>query len=172
MISPHAQSRESLTRRESPAWLLALVLVISSCSKPPEKPLVPLDPSKAIKEISTQKETPPAPTIGKLTRMPLGDLYQLVQNNAAVIYDVRPTLYYKMGHIPNAISWPVSNYDRDIAQHEPRIRAANSANTPVVIYCTDFACPDALKISTKLINLGMNISILQGGYEAWKLSGQ
>ncbi len=102
--------------------------------------------------------------------MPLGDLYQLVQSDAAVIYDVRPTLNYKLGHVPGAISWPKGNFEQDLAKHEPRIRAANAGNTPVVIYCTDMACPDAMSVGNSLVSLGHSVSILQGGYEAWKIA--
>lgn len=102
--------------------------------------------------------------------MPLGDLYQLVQSNAALVYDVRPPIFHKLGHIPSAINWPKSNMADGLAEHEPRIRAANSANTPVVIYCTDLACPDAITVATALAARGHKVSVLQGGYEAWKLA--
>lgn len=100
--------------------------------------------------------------------MPLGNLYQLTQGNAALIYDVRPTIFYKMGHIPGAISFPKDDFDKAIAKHEVQIKAANKNQTPVVIYCTNLACPDALTVATQLSQRGHNVSVLQGGYESWK----
>ena len=144
-----------------------------ACSEPPEKPIPPFDPSKAIEEQTTDIQEAAATATtgpGTLTRMPLGNLYQLVQQNAALIFDVRPTLYFKMGHIPGAINFPKSNFDRDIEKYEARISAANSNNTPVVFYCTDMACPDALTVATQLIQRGHSVSVLQGGYEAWKVA--
>lgn len=102
--------------------------------------------------------------------MALGDLYQLVQGNAALIYDVRPALYYKLGHVPGAISWPKSHLADGLAVNEPRIRAANLRNTPVVIYCTDLACPDAITVASALAERGHRVSVLQGGYAAWKIA--
>lgn len=152
-------------------FLLPCLLVLFSCTEPPvEKPVPALDPSKAIVE-KKPAEAPAAPTQpGRVTRMPLGDLYQLVQSNAAVIYDVRPAIFHKMGNIPGSISWPKAAFDRDLVKHEPRIRAAITANTPVVFYCTDLACPDAISVATSLAQRGHSVSVLQGGYEAWKLA--
>lgn len=154
-------------------FLLPCLFVVSallcSCPGPPKKPIPPLDPSKATEKQKPAEEAPAAPTTpGQVTRMPLGDLYQLVQGKAAVIYDVRPAIFHRMGHIPGSVSWPEAAFDRDLAKHEPRVRAANSQNTPVVIYCTDLACPDAVTVATKLAQRGHDVSVLQGGYQAWK----
>lgn len=158
-----------------PILLLAAIAgaFFVSCAEPPEKPIPELNPSSINTEPS---ELRPAPAPQKsdqqklVTRMPLGDLYSLVQKNAALVYDVRPTLYYKMGHIPNAISWPRKDFERNLAKHEPQIRNANTNNTPVVIYCTDMACPDAQAVATELAKRGHSVSILQGGYAAWKIA--
>lgn len=150
---------------------LTCLLALFSCSEPPEKPVPALDPSKAV-EKEKPAEAPPTPPTrpGTVTRMPLGDLYQLVQSNAAVIYDVRPLIFHKIGNIPGSISWPQAAYERDLAKHEPRIRTAIAQSTPVVIYCTDLACPDAVNVATKLAQRGHSVSVLQGGYEAWKVA--
>ncbi|MGJ8632480.1 MAG: rhodanese-like domain-containing protein [Luteolibacter sp.] len=156
--------------------LAALACLLTACSEPPEKPVPALDPSKAVKDKSATEEVTPEPAApakpARLTRMPLGDLYQLVQRDAAVIYDVRPKTFYLLGHIPGAISWPEKSFDQDLAKHEPKIKAAIAGNTPVVIYCTDMACPDALNVATRLVRLGHSVSVLQGGYEAWKIAAQ
>lgn len=144
---------------------------LPSCTEPPEKPIPQLNPAAAKPENGTPLQTLTAPAApGAVTRMPLGDLYQLVQSNAAIIYDVRPLILYKLGHIPGAISWPQSHLADKLSEHEPRIHAANSASTPVVIYCTDLACPDANTVATALAARGHKISVLQGGYEAWKIA--
>lgn len=143
--------------------------MLASCVEPPEKPVPALNPDKAPAP-EKQAETAPPAKAGGVTRMPLGDLYQLVQSNAAVIYDVRPAFSYALGHIPGAVSWPKADLAKDLAIHEPRIRASNTANTPVVIYCTDLACPDAVTVATALAARGHSVSVLQGGYEAWKIA--
>jgi rhodanese-related sulfurtransferase len=153
------------------ACLIVACLNISSCFEPQDRPIPPLDPS-----ISTAEHAIPVVETsiqpGKVTRMPLGTLYQLVQSKAVLTFDVRPVIFYKMGHIPGAISFPKSNFDADIKKHETLIDNAHKNQTPVVIYCTDLACPDALSVATQLSQRGHDVSVLQGGYEAWKSATQ
>lgn len=152
--------------RGTPFVLLSLMVI--GCAEPPEKPVPALDPSKVPDAPEQVPAAPAAP--GKVSRMPLGDLYQLVQSNAALVFDVRPAIFYKLGHIPGAINWPKSQLADGLAANEPRIQAANTGNTPVVIYCTDLACPDAVTVATALAARGHSVSVLQGGYEAWKIA--
>jgi rhodanese-related sulfurtransferase len=149
-------------------WLFAVCLGLSSCENLDKKPIPELDPklSTVIEEAAPVAVT--SNKQGTITRMPLGTLYQLVQSKAALIFDVRPHIFYKLGHIPDAISFPKSNFDKDIAKNEALIENAIKKHIPVVIYCTDLACPDALIVATQLSERGYNTAVLQGGYEAWK----
>lgn len=164
------QSTEKAAKGMARVLLLPCLFAFFSCTEPPEKPVPALDPSKAVEKKMPAIATSPPAKPGQVTRMPLGDLYQLVQSKAAVIYDVRPAIFHKMGNIPGSISWPQAAYERDLTKHEPRIRAANAQSTPVVIYCTDLACPDAVHMATRLAQRGHSVSVLQGGYEAWKVA--
>ncbi len=167
----------AISKTSAVLFCAAVCLFLTSCPEPPAKPIPPLDPSKVAPEpekpIAKITAKPDAPVqAGKVTSIPLGDLYQLVQKNAVLIYDVRPMLFYKTGHIPGAVSWPKNDFDRYYDTQAPNIRAANASNTPVVIYCTDLACPDGLTVATALSQRGHSVSVLQGGYEAWKIAAQ
>lgn len=142
-------------------------MALVSCIEPTTRPIPPLDPSLSTVEPETAKLVTPT-TPGTVTRMLLGTLYQLTQGNAALIFDVRPKIFYKMGHIPGAISFPKEDFEKDIAKHEGAIRNAIKNQTPVVIYCTDLACPDAITVANQLSARGHDVSVLQGGYAAWK----
>lgn len=149
--------------------LVVVCCGLTGCMEPQDKPIPPLDPSLSTVETpAAVVETPSSP--GTITRMPLGTLYQLTQGNAALIFDVRPLIYYKMGHIPGAISFPKENFDKDIAKNEALIKSANKNQKPVVVYCTDLACPDARTVATQLSDRGHNVAVLQGGYDAWKIA--
>lgn len=141
--------------------------LVSSCNDISTLPDKPVETSEA-SEPTEEKPQPKALKRGKITEIPVGNVYQLIQSKAALIYDVRPTLFYKMGHIPNAISFPKDDFDRAFSKHEPNILAANKNNTPVIVYCTDAACPDALIVADKLAARGHDISLLRGGYDSWK----
>ncbi|MBG7607828.1 MAG: rhodanese-like domain-containing protein [Verrucomicrobia bacterium] len=162
------------SHRSAAATLLGVgCLFLTSCQEPAGKPIPPLDPSKRITEPEQTTPAADAPVkTGQLTRMQLGNLYQLVQKDAVLLYDVRPLIYYKMGHIPGAVNWPKKDLDRYYDKQAPNLRAANANNTPVVVYCTDFSCPDGLAVARELVARGHTVSILQGGYEAWKIAAE
>lgn len=147
--------------------LAAACLNVTSCYDPKDKPIPPLKPAVEKDETSDILNAT-AITPGTVTRMPLGTLYQLHQSKAALIFDVRPLIFYKMGHIDGAISFPKADFEKSIDKQETLIKNAIKNQIPVVIYCTDLACPDAITVATKLSERGHNVSVLQGGYEAWK----
>lgn len=142
----------------------AIVISAASCYNPaarlPDKPIKAETNSAPPEKIVTKP--------GSLSEIPVGSVYQLVQARAALIYDVRPTLFYKMGHIPDAISFPKSDFENQISKHEPDIREANKNSTPVIFYCSDAACPDALIVADQLVARGHDITLLRGGYDSWK----
>ncbi len=158
--------------------MLSSIAVISCAPESDPKPIPPLDPAAASSIISNTPANPPTGTAAEIkaltpgiaTRIPLGDLYALVQKDAALIFDVRPRLIYQLGHIPGAISWPKGRFTTDLPKYEPRIKTAINTNTPIVIYCVDLACPDATLVAGQLALLGYSTSVLQGGYEAWKIA--
>lgn len=132
------------------------------------------DQSQSGRESSprTAAEVPP-PEVrpGRLTRIPLGTLFERQQAGTALIYDVRPPFFHGLGHIPGSVNWPKNSYHAQLAIREAEIREARDAGKVVVIYCTDLACPDARTIADRLAQRGHNITILEGGWDAWKVAG-
>ncbi len=115
---------------------------------------------------------PPSPTQpGRVTRIMLGDLFQLQQENRALIFDVRPSFVYQLGHIPGAVNWPKAGFNTQLSRNEARIAEAKAAKKPVVLYCVDFACPDARTVATWLSARGHSVAVLEGGWDAWKTGG-
>ncbi|MEI7908273.1 MAG: rhodanese-like domain-containing protein [Verrucomicrobiota bacterium] len=108
------------------------------------------------------------PKPGTITRIPLAAFFPLQQSTTALIYDVRPGFFYGLGHIPGARSWPKSQFSAQLASREAEIRSAQLAKHPVILYCTDPACPDSNKVAALLVALGYSVSILDGGYATWK----
>ncbi len=165
-MNSHSKSTACISLKKSVFCVILACILLPSCEHF-GKPIPKLTPKEPEKEKTKDPVATPV-TPGEITRIPLGDLYQLIQSKAVLIYDVRPLLYYKLGHIPNAISFPKSNFEKDIEKHEPQITKAIKNRTPVVLYCTDLACPDALTVASQLAERGHDVSVLQGGYEAWK----
>jgi rhodanese-related sulfurtransferase len=141
--------------------MAAVACVLASCGheappKPPVKPAV---------------AKPASPRQGRVTTIDLNTLLVLQQSNRALIYDARASVIHAYSHLPGAISWPRTSFNEQLVTRETEIRAAVAAGKNVVIYCTDTACPDARAVATQLAARGHTISVLEGGFHAWKDAG-
>jgi rhodanese-related sulfurtransferase len=150
-------------------------LGLSSCAEQPRQaPVVtrtaPLVTDRA-PPAPPPSEAAPARSAGKVTRIPLGTFSGIQQSGQVLIFDVRPAFHFGLGHIPGAINWPRGRFESQLAIHEPRIASAAAAGIPVVLYCTDLACPDAREIATRLASRGHPVAVLEGGWEAWNAGG-
>lgn len=168
-------------RWATPAALLALL----SCTSPQSADREPSsrerngrhevsepDPSPSAARVSPSPDiSPTRKAPGRVTRIMLGDLFSLQQDNRALIFDVRPPFVYQLGHIPGAVNWPKASFNSQLTQNEARIATAREAKKPVVVYCVDFACPDARTVATWLAERGHSVSVLEGGWDAWKTGG-
>ncbi len=148
---------------------LALASCANTASQPAKRP-TQKPPVTEERQTPSPNLTTGASTVkpGRVTRVALGDFFQLQQSRRALIFDVRPSFYFVLGHVPGSINWPRARFDSSVSTFEPKIQAATAAGTPVFLYCTDLACPDALAVAEKLAARGHSVAILQGGWEAWK----
>jgi rhodanese-related sulfurtransferase len=144
-------------------------LLAVSCVQPapPEAPQPPA--AVAAKPAPAAVPKPPVKP-GPVTRISITDFFPLQQSGAALVYDVRPAIFHNLGHIPGSVSWPKGKFASGLASHEPEIRAAVKAGRPIILYCTDRECPDSGSVATRLAALGYPVTILEGGYEEWKLA--
>ena len=148
----------------------ALALALTACVQPALAP-----PASAPgPETAAAPAKPRAPRMngrGKVSSISLTDGFALQQSGQAVIYDARPAFFYQLGHIPGAINLPKANAEARIAALEPEIKAALTAGKTIIVYCTNFACPDARTVARYLAGSGHPSSTLSGGWDAWKESG-
>ena len=148
------------------AFAAAGIVLLAACQDPASPPPV-------VKPVPSSKPAAvPAPVkAGKLTTIDLTVLFPRQQADTVLLYDARPGFVAGFGKIPGSISWPKNDFDSRLSQGEAEIRAAKAAGKPVVIYCTDAACPDARAVAEKLVARGHDVSILDGGFAAWKEAG-
>jgi len=145
---------------------LAIVLGLASCATPAHE-------APAMKTTAPAAK-PKAPRMngrGKVTSISMTELFALQQSDNVLLYDARPGFFYNLGHLPGAISLPKSNCNEQITKREAEIKAAIAANKPIVVYCTNFACPDARTVAIHLADFGYSSSTLTGGWESWKEAG-
>ncbi len=149
----------------TPTRLLAVMVVclVTACVKPPP----PVQPAAKPKPVAKPQIKPTA----VVTAISLTNLFTLQQSDRVLIYDARPAFVYGFGHLPGAVNWPRGSFDSGFSERQTEIKSAIAADRAVVLYCTDAACPDAGAVAERLAKLGYPVSVLDGGYAAWKEAG-
>ncbi len=155
-------------------YLLPLCgLILVSCSETPPvvEQVKPVVKKSAQLKPKVTRPTSKAIRKGALTSIDMERLFSLSQTGKALLIDVRPPLYYRLGHIDGAESLPFIKYDKIITSKRAILDAAVKSGKIIVLYCQNVNCPDAHKTGLKLIELGYSVSVYRGGWEEWKESG-
>jgi len=131
-------------------------------SNPPSSAEVPVPPSKP--------ERPPV--VRQIEVITLAQFLKLKGEDQLLILDVRPDLFYKIGHIPGALSLQAREFDADHAMRKEQLQTALKEGKKIAIYCGGGTCPDASKVASSLSGLGYgNLMVFEAGWEGWQQSG-
>lgn len=134
-------------------------------------------PGQEVRETASSQQMPKPGMVptkvqrGEITSVELDQVFTMIHENRILLLDSRPALYYRMGHIEEAVSLPLKKYDTAIESHRKLIEQALADNKVVVLYCQNVKCPDAYAVARKLAALGFSVSIYEGGWEEWRQSG-
>lgn len=100
-----------------------------------------------------------------------GEVALRLHRAGAIFIDARRTSVYEQGHIRNAISIPVWEYDADnrvSALPAKRIKP----DAVIVVYCSGGSCEDASRLAVKLAQAGFfNVYVDKDGFPAWQSKG-
>lgn len=111
--------------------------------------------------------TPPVKVVG------IDYVIQAVKSRTHLIIDARPDLFWKIGHIPGAVSLPRKNFAEYYSANESLLHEAVDTGHPLLLYCADLHCPDAGDLARELNKRGfLGILLFEGGWDTWKASGQ
>jgi 3-mercaptopyruvate sulfurtransferase SseA len=155
-----------------PQFILAAALIsFASCAPPAQEAPAPAPAQKTEASAKPVKKQPRLNGRGKVSSISLTEAFTLQQSGEALIYDARPPFYFALGHLPGAINLPKANCDEQILKREAEIKAALAAKKTIIVYCTNFACPDARTVAIHLASFGHSSSTLTGGWDAWKDAG-
>jgi len=92
------------------------------------------------------------------------ELEKLLRDGNVYLIDVRPVVEYESGHLPGAVTIPVNDLPRRLAEI-PRGR-------PVVAYCRGEYCLFADDAVAFLRSQGIDASRLEGGWPEWFVEGR
>lgn len=112
--------------------------------------------------------TPPKPQLKAQDTIPLQEAQELWSSGAAFFLDARTTADYVAGHIANAFSLPVEEFD----QHYPSVAGMLAPDATIIVYCDGQECDLSHHLALRLHELGYrNVRILMNGWTVWHTAG-
>jgi 3-mercaptopyruvate sulfurtransferase SseA len=89
-----------------------------------------------------------------------------VADGKTLIVDARPGLFFREAHVPGAISLPRDDFDAIYARSAAWLESRR--DTPVIVYCSDRSCEDAVLVARALASLGYSdVRVFSGGWAEW-----
>ena len=97
----------------------------------------------------------------------LDEVQKISVNHAALILDARPEIFYRLGHIPSALSLPRDDFEK---QYQVLLSTLQShRDRPLVVYCSDTDCHDSQMVADALEKLGYpHVRLFRGGWSDWE----
>lgn len=92
-----------------------------------------------------------------------GELLRRIEAGEVTVLDVRPPDEYRAGHIPGAVSMPIEELERRLAQI-PQDR-------PVIAYCRGPFCVFAIEAVETLRERGYLAQRMESGVTEWRMAG-
>ena len=112
--------------------------------------------------------TPPRPKLETRDTVPLEDAQQLWSGGASFFLDARAPADYAAGHIANAFSLPVEEFDK----FYPDAASMLTPDATIVVYCDGLECDLSHHLALKLRELGYrNVRVLVNGWTVWHTAG-
>lgn len=158
-------------------WGVAATLFLGGCAEPvkesprPEEGVPRADKPEEVEERAAEKPAAPAVKRGEITQVDLNRLLQLQDEGKAYLIDVRPRLFFGLGHLPGAVNMPRKSFPLSLIKVQAGIDAAVSSGKVLVFYCQNTECPDGYHVGKEMAAMGYSVSIYEGGWEQWKEMG-
>ena len=96
----------------------------------------------------------------------LEEVVKISASRTALILDARPEVFYRVGHIPSALSLPRDNFEGSYRILAPTLRERR--NQLIVVYCSANDCGDSKEVGDALARLGYpHVRLFRGGWSDW-----
>ena len=108
------------------------------------------------------------PSSGTPRKISLEETKKRFDEKSSQFVDARARLYFQVGHIPGAISFPRETFENNL-DLSPLLALKEKR---LVIYCSGIDCPDSGLLAAYLIRAGFrHIEIFDGGWPEWEQAG-
>jgi rhodanese-related sulfurtransferase len=99
-------------------------------------------------------------------------LRSLLEANMVVLLDARNRIDYHNGHIPQAVSVPLGEFQQKYPEIKELLANADEQGKSIVIYCIGVHCLDSSLLAKELQKNGhREIFVYKGGIEEWQELG-
>jgi rhodanese-related sulfurtransferase len=86
----------------------------------------------------------------------------------ALPVDARIEALYLEGHLAGSVSLPLDEIDSRL----PEFRRLHPPQTPLIVYCNGYGCPDSFDLAVRLLQAGyLKVMVFEGGYPEWQAAG-
>jgi rhodanese-related sulfurtransferase len=95
------------------------------------------------------------------------EMQKLSLNHVALILDARPEIFYRLGHIPSALSLPRDDFEKQYQALQSNLQSHR--DKPLVVYCSSTGCHDSQMVVDALQKLGYpHVRLFRGGWSDWE----
>lgn len=96
----------------------------------------------------------------------LDEFQRCVKRSDGVILDARPEVFFRLGHVPGALSLPRNDFEAAYARLRSQLEKVKGQ--PLVVYCSDADCEDSRMVADALLKLDYRrVSLFKGGWADW-----
>jgi rhodanese-related sulfurtransferase len=123
---------------------------------------------KAVAHISGEVTT--VSRIELSQRVTIDQLQQFLNDKRGFVFDARPEIFHRLGHIPGAQSLPREDFENAYKTFQPKLEQDRSQ--PIIVYCSGSSCEDSMLVQKSLQALGYtNVAVFSGGWSEWQDKG-
>jgi 3-mercaptopyruvate sulfurtransferase SseA len=97
----------------------------------------------------------------------LGEMQTISTGRTAVVLDARPEIFYRLGHIPTALSLPRDDFENRYRTLASLLGAHRDQQ--LIVYCSGIDCQDSQLVGDALERLGYShVRLFRGGWSEWE----
>jgi len=98
------------------------------------------------------------------------ELQEFMEKKRGRVFDARPEIFHRLGHIPGAFSLPREDFENAYKTFQGELEADRAQ--PLVVYCSSSSCEDSTLVQKSLRALGYtNVAVFSGGWSEWQEKG-
>jgi rhodanese-related sulfurtransferase len=152
-------------------WVLMTACIIAGLTineiRSTPLPLVYSSPQMRLNQSVGELEHAPSVSVRLDRDVDRKEMQQISTGHLTLILDARPEIFFRLGHIPSALSLPRDDFEN--RYHVLQTTLESYRDKPMVVYCSSSDCPDSQMVAEALQKLGyQHVRLFRGGWNEWE----